>query len=96
MTERNANHIIPSCSHFSVRYRSLVDQCGSRGSCNPQIYFIFILFILFMYSNDKSLTIRMEYRLRIFENRILRRITGAKRDENGFWSRLHNEELLSS
>ena len=39
-----------------------------------------------------SLTIREECRLRVFENRILRRIFGPKRDENGDWRRLHNEE----
>ena len=33
--------------------------------------------------------------LRVFENRILRRIFGHKRDENGEWRRLHNEELHS-
>ena len=41
------------------------------------------------------LTLREEYRLRAFENRILRRIFGPKRDENGEWRRLHNEELHS-
>ena len=34
-------------------------------------------------------------RLRVFENRILRRIFGTKRDENEEWRRLHNEELHS-
>ena len=34
-------------------------------------------------------------RLRVFENRILRRILGPKRDDNGEWRRLHNEELHS-
>ena len=34
-------------------------------------------------------------RLRVFENRILRRIFGPKNDENGEWRRLHNEELHS-
>ena len=33
--------------------------------------------------------------LYVFENRILRRIFGFKRDENGEWRRLHNEELHS-
>ena len=37
----------------------------------------------------------MESRLRVFENRILSRIFGPNRDENGKWRRLHNEELLS-
>ena len=38
---------------------------------------------------------REEYRLRVFENRILRQIFGPKRDEKGEWRRLHNEELRS-
>ena len=42
-----------------------------------------------------SLTLREESRLRVFENRILRRIFGPKRDENGDWRRLHKEELHS-
>ena len=33
--------------------------------------------------------------LKRFENRILRRIFGPKRDENGEWGWLHNEELHS-
>jgi len=41
-----------------------------------------------------SLTLREERRLRVFENRVLRRIFGLKRDEvTGQWSTLHNEEL---
>jgi hypothetical protein len=35
-----------------------------------------------------------EHRLRVFENRVLRRIFGLKRDEvTGRWIKLHNEEL---
>ena len=34
-------------------------------------------------------------RLRVFKNRNLRRIFGPKRDENGEWRRLHNEEIHS-
>jgi hypothetical protein len=41
-----------------------------------------------------SVTLREEHRLRVFENRVLRRICGPKRDEvTGEWRRLHNEEL---
>ena len=37
---------------------------------------------------------REERRLRVFENRVLRRLVGSKRDEvTGDWRRLHNEEL---
>jgi hypothetical protein len=43
-----------------------------------------------------SLTLREEHRLRVFENRVLRRIFGPKRDEvTGEWRKLHNEELHS-
>jgi hypothetical protein len=41
-----------------------------------------------------SLTLREEQRLRVFENRVLRRIFGPKRDKaTGEWRRLHTEEL---
>ena len=41
-----------------------------------------------------SITLREEPRLRVFENRMLRRIFGPKRDEvTGEWRKLHNEEL---
>jgi hypothetical protein len=40
------------------------------------------------------LTLREEHRLRVFENRVLRRIFGLKRDEvTGEWRKLHIEEL---
>jgi hypothetical protein len=34
-----------------------------------------------------------EYRLRVFENRVLRKIFGPKREEDGSWRKLHNDEL---
>jgi hypothetical protein len=38
--------------------------------------------------------LREERRPRVFENRVLRRIFGSKRDEvTGEWRKLHNEEL---
>jgi hypothetical protein len=41
-----------------------------------------------------SLTLREENRLRVFENRVLSRIFGPRRDEvTGEWRKLHNEEL---
>jgi hypothetical protein len=36
-----------------------------------------------------------EHRLRVFENRVLRRIIGPKREEDGSWRKLHNDELHS-
>ena len=41
-----------------------------------------------------SLTLREEHRLRVFENRVLTRIFGPKRDGvTGEWRKLHNDEL---
>jgi hypothetical protein len=41
-----------------------------------------------------SLTLKEEYRLRVFENRVLRRRFGSMRDEvTREWRKLHNEEL---
>jgi hypothetical protein len=44
--------------------------------------------------HGRALTLREECRLRVFENRVLRRIFGPNRDEvTGKWRRLHDEEL---
>jgi hypothetical protein len=41
-----------------------------------------------------SLTLRKEHKLRVIENRVLRRIFGPKRDGvTGLWRKLHNKEL---
>jgi hypothetical protein len=43
-----------------------------------------------------SLTLREEFMLRVFENKVLRRIFGSKRNEvTGMWRRVHNEELYA-
>jgi hypothetical protein len=39
--------------------------------------------------------LREDHRLRVFENRGLRRIFGPKREEDGSWRKLHNDELHS-
>jgi hypothetical protein len=50
---------------------------------------------VFLYGGESwSLTLKKEHRLRVFENRVLRRIFGPKRDEvTEEWRKLHNEEL---
>jgi hypothetical protein len=42
-----------------------------------------------------SLILTEEHRLTVFENRVLRRIFGPKREEDGSWRKLHNDELHS-
>jgi hypothetical protein len=45
-------------------------------------------------SETWSLTLKKGHRLRVFENRVLRRTFGPKRDEmTGEWRKQHNEEL---
>jgi hypothetical protein len=58
------------------------------------IYKTIILPVILYGCETWSLTLREEHRLRVFENRVLRRIFGSKRDEvTGEWKKLHNEEL---
>ena len=55
-----------------------------------------IIFPVVLYGYEAwCLAIREECRLRVFENRILRRIFGPKRDGNGERRRLHNNEIHS-
>jgi hypothetical protein len=39
--------------------------------------------------------LREEHRLTVFENRVLRRMFGPKREEDGSWRKLYNDELNS-
>jgi hypothetical protein len=39
--------------------------------------------------------LRQEHRLRVFENRVLRKIFEPKMEEHGSWRKLHNDELHS-
>ena len=52
-------------------------------------YTVFSLFEIYFFCSEA-----VERRLRVFENRVLRRVFGPKRDEvTGEWIKLHNEEL---
>ena len=58
------------------------------------IYRTIILTLVLYGCETWSLILREERRLRMFENRVLRRIFGPKRDEvTGEWRTQHNEEL---
>ena len=59
-----------------------------------KIYRTIILPVVLYGCETWSLILREERRLRVFENRVLRRVFGAKRDEvTEEWGKLHNEEL---
>jgi hypothetical protein len=59
-----------------------------------EIYRTVILPMVLYGCETWSLTLRDERRLRVFENRVLRRVFGLKRDEvTGEWRKLHNAEL---
>jgi hypothetical protein len=63
----------------------------------PYDYNIILYYIIILITcgcETWSLTLRGERRLRVFENRVLRRVFGPKRNEvTGEWRKLHNEEL---
>ena len=54
-----------------------------------------VIFPVVLYGRETwSLTLREKRRLRMFENRALRRICGPKRDDvTGEWRKLHDEKL---
>ena len=59
-----------------------------------KIYRTIILPVVLYGCETWSFTLREERRLKMFENRVLRRIFGPKRDEvTGECRKLHNEEL---
>jgi hypothetical protein len=63
-------------------------------SIKIRIYKTIILPVVLYGCETWSLTLKEEHRLRVFENRVLRRIFGQRRDEvKRDWRKLHNEEL---
>jgi hypothetical protein len=64
-------------------------------STNPRIktYKIVILPVELYGCETWSCTLREEHRLRVFENSVLRRIFGPKREVGGSWIKLHYDEL---
>jgi len=78
-------------------YHSVQNLLSSRllsKNVKIKIYRNIILPVVLYGCETWSLTLREERKLRVFENRVLRRIFGPMRDEvTGEWRRLHNEEL---
>jgi hypothetical protein len=80
-----------ACYH-SVQ--SLLSYCPLSRNIKVKIYKTIILSVILYGCETWSLMLRKEHRLRVYENRVLRRIFGPKRDEvTGEWSKLHSGEL---
>ena len=78
--------------YYSVQY--LLSSSLLSNKLKIIIYRTIILPVVLYGCEIWSLTLREERRLRVFENRVLRRVFGPKRDEiKGEWRKLHNEEL---
>jgi hypothetical protein len=78
-------------------YYSVQNLLSSRllsKNVKVKIYKTIILPVVLYGCETWSLTLREEHKLRVFENRVLRRIFGPKRNElTGSWRKLQNEEL---
>jgi hypothetical protein len=72
-----------------------LSSCLSKNVKN-KIYKTIILPLVLYECETWSITLWEQYRLRVFENRVLMRMFGPKRDEvTGDWRKLHNKELHS-
>jgi hypothetical protein len=78
-------------------YHSVQNLLSSRllsKNVKVRIYKTIILNVVLYGCETWSLTLREEYKLRVFEKKVLRRIFGPKRDGvTGAWRKLHNEEI---
>jgi hypothetical protein len=81
------------CTGLSVQ--NLLSSCFISRNLKIKIYTTVILPVVLYGCETWSLTLREEHRLRVFENRVLRRIFGPKREEDGSWRKLHNDELYN-
>jgi len=78
---------------LSFGAESFVFQCASK-NLKIKIYRTIILPVDFYGCENFSPTLREGRGLRVFENRVFRRIFGSERNEvTGEWKKLHNEEL---
>jgi len=85
---------LKSGNGFYHSVQNLLPSSSLSKNRKIKIYRIIILFVALYGCEIWSLILREERRLRVFENRALRRIFGPRRDDvTGEWSKLHNEEL---
>jgi len=93
MTEKITSRFLSG----NASYRSVQNVLSFRLlslNTNIKIYGNIILSVVLYGFETWSLILREERSLRVFENRVLRKIFEPKRDEGaGEWRRLHEEEL---
>jgi hypothetical protein len=77
--------------YYSVQY--LLSSHLRSKKLKIKIYKTVILLVVLYGCKIWSLTLRYEHRLRVFENRVLRRAFEPKREEDRLWRKLHNDEL---
>jgi hypothetical protein len=78
----------------TIRFRAFCLLVCSHKNLKIRIYKTIILPVVLYGCETWSLTLSKEHRLRVLENRVLRRIFGQKRDKvTGEWRKSHNEEL---
>ncbi|KAJ4437888.1 hypothetical protein ANN_13827 [Periplaneta americana] len=84
-------NMVNSC-YYSVE--KILSSSLLSKNLKVRIYHTVILPVVLYGCETLTLTLREEHRLRVFENKVLRKIFGAKRDEvTGEWRKLHNTEL---
>jgi hypothetical protein len=80
----------------TIQTQNLLSSHVLSKNLKIRIYMTIILPVILYGCETWSLTLRAEHRLRVFLNRVLRRIFGPGRDEaTGEWRKLHNKELHS-
>jgi hypothetical protein len=78
----------------TIQSRTFLSSRLLSRNVNIKIFQTTTLLLVLYGCETWSLTLRKEHRLRVFENRVLRRIFGLKREEvTGGWRKLCNEEL---
>jgi hypothetical protein len=99
LTNRNSIHeeIKSRLMSGNVCYHSLQNVLCSRSlskNAKTRVYGTIILLVVLYGCKNWSLKLKEKQRVKVFENRVLRRIFGPKRDEaTRKWSRLHKEEF---
>jgi hypothetical protein len=90
MLQRNSN--LENLKDVPIDVNSLIEE-HIVNLVKIKIYKTVILPVVLYGCETWSLTLGEEHRLRVFEKRVLRKIFGPKREEDGSWRKLHNDEL---